>query len=218
MISRVKGILLTKSEHSPKGAYFVVDVQGLGFEVATSIRSIATAPPINTEVCLFTAMIVREDAISLVGFNTHEERDLFQILNSAQGVGPKVALAILSALSVPEIAQAVMSGDHKTLTAAKGVGPKLAQKIVVDLKEKMLQWRKQDNTPDWQYGPSGLTEAQGSRPQGQAWLEAENVLLSLGYSAQEINRCFSSKSEALQEADAERILQEALRWLAQTAF
>lgn len=215
MISRVQGQLVFKSSHSPKGAYFVVDVHGLGFEVATSQRSVNTAPPVNSEICLYTAMIVREDAINLVGFNTHEERDLFQILNSAQGVGPKVALAILSALSVPEIAQAVMSGDHKTLTAAKGVGPKLAQKIVVDLKEKMLQWRKQDGDEIWADGHAG-SAAEG-RPTGQAWLEAENVLLSLGYSPLEISRCFVAQVKAIPEADSEQILRESLRWLAQAA-
>jgi len=216
MISRVRGQLVFKSAHSPKGAYFVVDVHGLGFEVATSQRSIVSAPPVNTEICLYTAMIVREDAISLVGFNSHEERDLFQILNSAQGVGPKVALAILSALSVPEIAQAVMSGDHKTLTAAKGVGPKLAQKIVVDLKEKMLQWRKQDGEDIWADGSSSGMGGD-AHPTGQAWLEAENVLLSLGYSPLEISRCFAIQVKAIPEADAEKILRESLRWLAQAA-
>ena len=181
------------------------------------MRSVESAPLQGETALLYTSLIVREDAMSLVGFNTREERDLFNILHSAQGVGPKVALAILSALSVPEIAQAVMSDNHKMLTVAKGIGPKLAQKITVDLKEKMTTWRQLEG----QQIETGLDMASSSLPKElrQARHEAENVLLSLGYSNDEIQRSFQdvaqqSKADEKSLSDSEFWLREALRWLA----
>lgn len=217
MYSFLRGQLVAKYAQSPKGAYFIIDVNGVGYEVGSSMRSVESAPLPGETALLYTSLIVREDAMTLVGFNTHEERDLFNILHSAQGVGPKVALAILSALSVPEIAQAVMSDNHKMLTVAKGIGPKLAQKITVDLKEKMTAWRQLE-------GPHldvGFDASSASLPkeQRQARHEAENVLLSLGYSNDEIQRSFQdvvqqSKLEGNNLSDSELWLREALRWLA----
>lgn len=123
MISFVRGTLVAKAAQSPRGAWFLVDVHGMGLELLTSVRSVESAPPAGETAMFYTALLVREDAMQLVGFNTREERDLFNILTSASGVGAKVSLALLSALSVSEIAQAVVSGQHKILTAAKGVGP-----------------------------------------------------------------------------------------------
>lgn len=220
MISFVKGQLVSKSAQSPKGPYFIVDLHGMGFEIASSSRSVESAPQPGETCLLYTSLIVREDAMSLVGFNSREERDLFNILHSAQGVGPKVALAILSALSVSEIAQAVMGGNHKPLTVAKGVGPKLAQKITVDLKEKMTQWRKLDGIA-LEVGGSGFDADFSPSPEaGNAFYEAENVLISLGYSPEEVRHSFTALSKDAQPEnlqDSETILRESLRWLAHQA-
>lgn len=201
----LKGHLVAKAQQSPRGAYFVVEVQGIGFEVLTSERSVASSPPAGETVQIFTTLVVREDALTLVGFNTKEERDLFVILQNASGVGVKVALALLSTLSVSEIAQAVVSENFKPLTAAKGVGPKLAQKMVLDLREKMTTWR--ETAMD--------LETQGEWPQvtDKAFVEAETVLLSLGYTREEVIRSF----QALQlgaSPTSETVLKESLRWLA----
>ncbi|MEB3286147.1 MAG: Holliday junction branch migration protein RuvA [Vampirovibrionales bacterium] len=220
MISFLRGVLATKNAQSPRGAYFLIDVNGVGYEVASSVRSVESAPQPGELTTLHTSLIVREDAMSLVGFNSREERDLFNILHSAQGVGPKVALAILSALSVPEIAQAVMSGNFKVLTAAKGVGPKLAEKLTVDLKEKMAKWRQMEASglPQWEKstGPGNLKYSQAEQ---EARHEAENVLLSLGYASDEIARCFAQLEQDAQpdtpsQNDAEHWLRAALRWFA----
>lgn len=205
MLSFIKGHLVAKAVESPRGAYFLVDVHGVGFEVLSSHRSVESAPQPGETVTLFTSMIVREDAMFLVGFNTKEERDLFNILQSASGVGVKVALALLSSLSVSEIAQAVVSNNHGILTKAKGVGPKLAQKITLDLKEKMMNWRSAEFTS----GVSAVVQ-----PRTEAWSEAEAVLLSLGYQADEIARSFRALETDLPQGNSEEILRESLRWLA----
>jgi len=209
MLSFVKGTLVTKALESPRGAFFLVDVHGMGFEVLSSQRSIQSSPQPGEAVQLFTSLIVREDAMFLVGFNTKEERDLFNILQSASGIGTKVALSLLSSLSVSEIAQAVVSNHFAVLTRAKGVGNKLAQKMTLELKEKMMNWRSVEFT-------TGLAGEHLPEAQGEAYREAESVLLSLGYQQDEIARSFKSIGEGLTEVNSEVILREALRWLAQT--
>jgi holliday junction DNA helicase RuvA len=207
VFSFVTGILAEKASESPRGAYFVVDAHGVGFEVRSSMRSVQSAPAIGESVRLFTLLLVREDALTLVGFLTREERDLFSILQSASGVGAKVGLSLLSTLSVPEIAHAIVAGQHTPLTKAKGVGAKLAQKMVLELKEKMTQWRS--NAIDAALLP------EGSPPASEAFHEAESVLLSLGYQSDEIARAFRAIPTA-STTSSEAILHDTLRWLAQS--
>jgi Holliday junction DNA helicase RuvA len=208
MLSFLKGLLVNKAYESPKGAYFLVDMHGMGFEVLTSHRSIESSPLVGAQIQLFTALIVREDAMFLVGFNTKEERDLFNILQSASGIGTKVALSLLSALSVSEIAQAVVSNNFNLLTKAKGVGNKLAQKMTLELKEKMMNWRSADFV-------SGLEAAGLSNP-SESFVEAESVLLSLGYQQEEIQRSFKAIEGDVEKDSSEIVLRESLRWLAQS--
>lgn len=208
MLSFLRGVLVEKALESPKGAYFIMDVHGVGFETLSSRRSVESSPPLGQEFQLFTTMVVREDAIFMVGFNSREERDLFNILQSASGVGAKVALSLLSSLSVSEIAQAVVSNHHTVLTQAKGVGPKLAQKMTLELKEKMMSWRSTEFTTALPH--TSVTTA-------PAFVEAESVLLSLGYQPHEIANSFQSlDAEAHRQASSEVILRESLRWLAQS--
>lgn len=208
MLSFLKGLLVSKAYESPKGAYFLVDMHGMGFEVLTSQRSIESSPLAGAQIQLFTALIVREDAMFLVGFNTKEERDLFNILQSASGIGTKVALSLLSSLSVSEIAQAVVSNNFNLLTKAKGVGNKLAQKMTLELKEKMMNWRSADFV-------SGLEAAGLSNP-SESFVEAESVLLSLGYQQEEIQRSFKAIESEVEKDSSEIVLRESLRWLAQS--
>lgn len=114
----------------------VVECGGVGYRVQTSINT-QKKLKLNSEVMLYTYMNVREDAMELFGFADKNELSTFKLLIGITGVGPKVALAILSDLSSEQVAMAVSAGDSKTLTRASGVGPKLAQRIVLELKDKM---------------------------------------------------------------------------------
>ncbi len=114
----------------------IIDVQGVGYLVFASTRTLSKLGAIGSEVVLHTEMQVSEDDIRLIGFATAEERDWFRLLTSVQGVGGRVALAILSALSGDELHRAIASGDKAMVARAQGVGPKLAQRIVNELKDK----------------------------------------------------------------------------------
>ena len=113
----------------------VVECGGVGYKCQTTFNTQKNLR-INTEAKLYTYLSVREDAMELFGFATQEELSAFKLLIGVSGVGPKVGLAILSALSPQQIAFAISSGDVKTVTLAQGVGPKLAQRIILELKDK----------------------------------------------------------------------------------
>ena len=131
MIAKLRGLLDSFSADQA-----VIDVAGVGYLVFASTRTLSQLGGIGGEVVLHTQMQVSEDDIRLIGFATAEERDWFRLLTSVQGVGARVALAILSALSLDEVHRAIASGDHAMVARAQGVGPKLAQRIVNELKDK----------------------------------------------------------------------------------
>ncbi|HZG07408.1 MAG TPA: Holliday junction branch migration protein RuvA [Allosphingosinicella sp.] len=131
MIAKLKGLL-----DSFTADHAVVDVGGVGYLVFASTRTLSALGPIGGEIVIHTVMQVSQDDIRLIGFSSGGERDWFRLLTSVQGVGARVALAILSALSVDELHRAVASGDHVMIARSQGVGPKLAQRIVNELKDK----------------------------------------------------------------------------------
>lgn len=132
MIARLTGILAeTTADHA------VLDVGGVGYLVQASARTLSAIGPVGGSVMLLTEMQVREDSMTLFGFGSAGERDWFRLLISVQGVGGKVALAILSTLEADELSRAVSGGDKAMVARANGVGPKLAQRIVMELKDKI---------------------------------------------------------------------------------
>ncbi len=132
MIAHLKGRLdSTGVDHA------VIDVGGVGYLVGASARTLAAIGPVGEAAMLHTEMLVAEDSIRLVGFARAEERDWFRLLTGVQGVGSRVALAILSALDTHEIARAVSAQDKAMVARANGVGPKLAERIVRELKDKV---------------------------------------------------------------------------------
>jgi holliday junction DNA helicase RuvA len=131
VIAKLRGLL-----DSFGADHAVIDVQGVGYLVAGSTRTLSGLGAIGDEVVLHTEMQVSDDAIRLIGFATAEERDWFRLLTSVQGVGSRVALAILSALTGDELHRAIASGDKAMVARSQGVGPKLAQRVVNELKDK----------------------------------------------------------------------------------
>jgi holliday junction DNA helicase RuvA len=132
MIAHLKGILAsTAADHA------VIDVGGVGYLVGASTRTLASLGAVGEVVTMHTEMLVAEDFIRLVGFASAAERDWFRLLTGVQGVGARVALAILSALAPDELARAVSAQDKAMVARANGVGPKLAERIVRELKDKV---------------------------------------------------------------------------------
>lgn len=132
MIAHLKGRLeATGVDHA------VIDVGGVGYLVGASAKTLAALGPVGEAATLFTEMLVAEDFIRLVGFARPDERDWFRLLTGVQGVGARVALAILSVLDPADLMRAIASQDKTSIGRANGVGPKLAERIVRELKDKV---------------------------------------------------------------------------------
>jgi len=194
MIARLKGLLDGTGADSA-----VIDVGGVGYLVFASTRTLAQLGAIGDEVVLHTEMLVAEDSIRLVGFASAGERDWFRLLVSVQGVGAKVALAILSALSADEVHRAVASGDSAMISRAQGVGPKLAQRIVNELKDK---------AGGVALGPAGTAvQAAGSHAQ-----DAASALINLGFRPVEASAAVAkAESELGPEASLDQLVRTALK-------
>ncbi len=132
MISYIKGELVYIGSDS-----VIVDNNGIGYNIGISANTLTRLPHINQTVKIYTYMNVKEDEVSLFGFMSREELDMFNMLIAVNGVGPKGALAVLSVLSPGEIALAVASNDIKTLSSGKGVGKKMAERIALELRDKV---------------------------------------------------------------------------------
>ena len=176
MIYSVRGNLILMD-----AGFAVVECGGVGYRVQTSINT-QKQLKLNSEVMLYTYMNVREDAMELFGFATKGELSTFKMLIGITGVGPKVALAILSDLSPEQIAMCVSSGDSKTLTRANGVGPKLAQRIVLELKDKIKGVAQTDG---FEISRGTVIADTGNVPKAVA------ALAVLGYSAADVTPLLS---------------------------
>lgn len=165
MIGRIKGVLLEKAPPQ-----IIVDVHGVGYEIDVPMSTLYNLPETGAEVTLFTHFVVREDAQLLYGFLTKEERTLFRLLIRISGIGPKIALSILSGVSSQLLSQAVATQEPGLLTRIPGVGKKTAERIVLELKGKL------DTTIS--------SEAEGAVT-SNAKHDIVSALLSLGYSDRE---------------------------------
>jgi holliday junction DNA helicase RuvA len=179
MIARLGGTL------AEIGAdHLVLDVNGVGYLVQVSARTLTAVGPVGGQVLLLTEMQVREDAITLFGFGSASERDWFRLLTGVQGVGGRVALAILSVLDPGELVRAVSQGDKATIARAQGVGPKLAQRIAMELKDK---------TGGIALGPAGA----GTIPIGSASADAVSALANLGFRPADASSAVAAAEEEL---------------------
>ncbi|MDR3186321.1 MAG: Holliday junction branch migration protein RuvA [Christensenellaceae bacterium] len=135
MLSYIKGTLA----HVTTGVA-VVDVHGIGYELTISYSTLTRiSTSVGSEVKLYTSLIVRDDGMSLFGFYSQEEKTMFSRLITVSGIGPKLAISVLSGIELPTLALAIASGDAKKLSSIKGVGKKTAERIVLELKEKLTQ-------------------------------------------------------------------------------
>ena len=132
MIASLRGALLEKRPNQ-----IVVDVQGVGYDVAIPISTYSALPDAGSEVKLQVHTHVREDAIALFGFFTGDEKTLFEKLISVSGIGPKLGISVLSGLAAPDLASAIRSGDVQKLTRIPGVGKKTAERMVLELRDKV---------------------------------------------------------------------------------
>ncbi len=169
MIASLRG----KVQYKQPGTV-ILDVGGVGYEVITSSRTYDTLPPTGEEIFLLVHTHVREDAITLFGFGSGEEKELFLLLNSVSGVGPKLAMAILSGISAADLCQAIAVKDMARLTGLSGVGKKTAQRLCMELGDKVGKLSVQGVEP-------GISPAAPAVAEGFAMQDAVSALVNLGY-------------------------------------
>jgi holliday junction DNA helicase RuvA len=190
MIHRLRGHLVEKD---PEGV--VLDVGGVGYRASASLATLRALPSIGEECVLHTRMIVREDAMLLFGFASRDERAAFDALTAVSKVGPKLALAVLSSMSPPEVAEAVARSDVLKLSSVPGLGRKTAERLVLELRGKDLA----------AFGPEPAVAGDTG---GGPYMEARDALSALGYSLEEAEKALN---EVPPQNTVESYIKEALR-------
>jgi Holliday junction DNA helicase RuvA len=191
MIAAVRGeVLVRRPDH------VVIDANGVGYRLAVSSETLKSVPGAGSETFLHAELIAREDSLALYGFASEDERDLFRMLISVSGVGPKVAIAALSGGSSRELLRAIAAGDTKRFQAVPGIGKRTAERIIVELREKV----------------AGALEASSAAivtaaEEGDARSLARDGLVNLGYQPLEAEQLL----DGLEGEDAEELLAGALR-------
>lgn len=200
MIASVRGTLLEKAID-----HVVIEVGGVGLEVAVSLNTLSALPPAGQPAYLRTYLQVREDALTLFGFASVEERSAFELCTSVQGIGAKTAMSILSSLAPEELARAVRSEDVARLKKVPGVGMKTAERLVLELRDKLDR--------------AGLS-ARGEpppaeKPSGKLAAQVSSALVNLGYRPAEAERAAETVSGESPQASVANLLKRALRTLAE---
>ena len=181
MIGRIRGKLIEKQP-----SLLLVDVQGVGYEVEVPFSTSFTLSELNQDIILHTHLVVREDAQLLYGFASVKDRDLFRLLIKINGVGPKLALTILSGLDSAQLACCVRDDDSATLVKLPGVGKKTAERLLIELRDKLK---------DWMVPATDLLDTESVALVDNASTvieEAESALIALGYKPQEASKAVSA--------------------------
>ena len=199
MIAYISGALVSAGEN-----YIVIDNHGMGYRIFVSGKFLEHIPAYGTQIKIYTHMYIREDELTLYGFHSEEELSVFRILIGISGVGPKVAMAILTALTIQELQLAVISEDAKTISKANGVGAKGASRIILELKDKL----KMEDMMDAAYEQSIVQDTQDLNAARDAIL----ALVNLGYSNSEAALAVNKIGDTSQ-MDIESILKAALKKL-----
>jgi len=199
MIGRLKGILLTKQPPT-----LLLDVNGVGYEVDAPMSTFYQLPDINQEVILHTHLVVREDVQQLCGFATEAERSMFRSLIKINGVGPKLALSILSAISADDFARCIQNNDTTTLVRLPGVGKKTAERLVIEMRDKLKDW--QSGLSEQGKSPAGMIEIEHSTDPVE---EAVSALIALGYKPPQASRMVTQIDS--HDLSSEEIIRDALK-------
>ncbi len=203
MIGKLKGTLDSIGDD-----WIIIDVHGVGYQVHCSSRTLGTLPGTGEAVVMAIETHVRETEIKLFGFSADLEREWFRLLQNVQGVGAKVALAILGTLTPGDLASAIALQDKATVSRAPGVGPKVAQRIVAELKDKAPALSA-DAT-----GTLGLQQEIGAGVAGSAVQDAVSALTNLGYSSQQASAAVSAAlKSAGEDATGATLIRLGLREL-----
>jgi len=200
MIGRLRGTLVEK-----QAPYLLIDVQGVGYEVQAPMTTFYKLPEIGAETLLYTHLAISENAHQLFGFVDQRDRTLFRTLIKVSGVGPKMAVAILSGMEADDIARCVREDKVSALVKVPGVGKKTAERLVIELRDRLKAWEmpRQDQLPDGEpVTPSTANDSQA---------EAESALIVLGYKPVEAARMVAGAARQSPGASNQELIRLALR-------
>ena len=206
MISFLKGTIATIQKSSPTRVILTLEVNSCGYEMQISAR-LAAGLSAGEQVQIFTHLQIREEQPQLYGFGTLAERDLFRQLISVSGIGATGAIALLDTLELPELVQAIATGNTQLLVQAPGVGGKTAERICLELKNKLVSWSH----------TVGLAATTGAVPLPAGILEeVQMALLAVGYTPNEIAQALTTISQnalVAKNAASEDWIRQAIAWL-----
>ncbi|MBL81597.1 MAG: Holliday junction branch migration protein RuvA [Rhodospirillaceae bacterium] len=207
MIAQLSGRLV-----SADFTYLIIDVQGVGYLVHATGRTLAQVGQPGDIVTLLTELLVREDSLTLYGFKDTAEQAAFRMLQTVQGVGAKAALSILTTLPADELSQAILAGDKAMVSRAEGIGPKLAQRIINELAQKLPASLTTDPAP---FGPAAVSGVEGSAVDTAQQLaqDALSALVNLGYSRTEAFAAISQMVHNEEAKDVSALIALALKQL-----
>ncbi|RDH43099.1 Holliday junction branch migration protein RuvA [Zooshikella ganghwensis] len=196
MIGRLKGVLVIKQPPE-----LMIDVQGVGYELEAPMSSFYQLPEVGGEVTLFTHLAIRDDAHQLYGFVSQQERMLFRALIKVNGVGPKLALTILSGMETKEFVQSVQRQDTATLVKLPGVGKKTAERLLIEMRDRLKGWETDS-------GPL-FSEPSGQLEEHDVLQDAVSALQALGYKAADAEKVIKAHYQA--GASREELIRLALK-------
>ena len=202
MIGRLRGTLIEKM--SPE---ILIECHGVGYEVTMPMTSIYALPELNQQATLYTHFVVREDAQLLYGFANKVERKLFRLLIKVNGVGPKLALAILSGMSADQFVSCVVHDDLSTIVKIPGVGKKTAERLLIEMRDRLKDWQTDSTDALAHMMPSDIKQT--SNFVSDAKGDAINALVSLGYSQQQADKAV--KSVFTNDKSSEDLIRNALK-------
>ena len=202
MIGRLRGLLIEKT--APE---ILIECHGIGYEVTMPMTSIYALPELEQEATIYTHFVVREDAQLLYGFANKTERKLFRLLIKVNGVGPKLALAILSGMSADQFVSCVLHDDVTTIVKIPGVGKKTAERLLIEMRDRIKDWQSSIHTPatdaapiDIHHETTLINDAKG---------DALNALVSLGYTQGQADKAI--KAVYADDKSSEALIRDALK-------
>ncbi len=207
MFAYIKGIIQEKDAMSGVLTRLVLDCHGFGMDIQISQHTAAMLPEIGQEAQIYTVFTIKETECLIFGFASPDEKELFILLTSVSGIGPKLALGLLGTLSSNQLSEAILEENDKLITQAPGVGAKVARRIILELKNKIEDWQNK-NAVEMKYSISPAAKKEFTIDN-----EARGVLESLGYSPSEINHALSTIKKQNKEIDTESLVRESLRLL-----
>ncbi len=197
MIGRLSGVLIEKQAPD-----LLIDVNGVGYEVQAPLSSFLDIGAVGSKITLLTHLIVREDAQLLYGFSDKMQRTMFRTLIKVSGVGPKLALGILSSMDADTFARCIQNHEVTALTKLPGVGKKTAERLIVEMQDRLKEWQTQ--APLW-----AAVEQTASANRNHLLSEAEAALISLGYKPQEAAKMLSKMPDEIDSS--EEMIRRALK-------